>query len=141
MANSASDLTPKIAQAVDLTFAESIWLWLQANIMQIIGAIAVLVIGLLVASFLCEKILLPRFDNTKEVVEDQNLGTAFVEAGVHIANGLIVLATQQGEGSLWTGLAFWALAIIAYKGAVTIGECKLMQESLVPPQVRPLVCN
>ena len=52
MANSASDLTPKIAQAVDLTLAESIWLWLQANIMQIIGAIAVLVIGLLVASFL-----------------------------------------------------------------------------------------
>ena len=65
---------------------------------------------MLVASFLCEKILLPRFDNTKEVVEDQNLGTAFVEAGVHIANGLIVLSTQQGEGSLWTGLAFWALA-------------------------------
>ncbi len=52
MALSAIDLTPEISQAVDLTFAGSIWLWLQANIMQIIGAIAVLVIGLLVASFL-----------------------------------------------------------------------------------------
>ncbi len=29
-------------------------------------------------------------------------------------------------------LAFWALTIIAYKGAVTIGECKLMQENLIP---------
>jgi biopolymer transport protein ExbB/TolQ len=29
-------------------------------------------------------------------------------------------------------LAFWALAIIVYKGSVTIGECKLMQESLIP---------
>jgi uncharacterized membrane protein YjfL (UPF0719 family) len=65
---------------------------------------------MLVASFLCEKILLPRFDNTKEVVEDQNMGTAFVEAGVHIANGLILLAIHQGTGSLWTGLVFWVLA-------------------------------
>ena len=52
MALLASDLTPDLAQAVDLTFAQSIWLWLQTNIMQIIGAIAVLVIGLLLASFL-----------------------------------------------------------------------------------------
>lgn len=48
MVTSAQDLT----RAVDLGFAESILLWLQANIMQIIGAVAVLVIGLLVASFL-----------------------------------------------------------------------------------------
>ncbi|MFC1525366.1 DUF350 domain-containing protein [Candidatus Latescibacterota bacterium] len=65
---------------------------------------------MLVASFLCEKVLLSRFDNTKEVVEDQNLGTAFVEAGVHIANGLIVLAVLQGEGVWWVGLVFWGLA-------------------------------
>lgn len=45
---SSNDLTDK----VDLSFAQSMMLWLQTNIMQIIGAIAVLVIGLLVASFL-----------------------------------------------------------------------------------------
>jgi len=65
---------------------------------------------MLVASWLCEKVLLPRFDNTKEVVEDQNLGTAFVEAGVHIANGLILLSIQQGVGPWWVGVVFWALA-------------------------------
>lgn len=68
------------------------------------------IVMMLVASFVCEKILLPRFDNTKEVVEDQNLGTAFVEAGMHLANGLIVLAIQQGAGPWWVGLVFWALA-------------------------------
>ncbi|MBI2503522.1 MAG: DUF350 domain-containing protein [Candidatus Latescibacteria bacterium] len=65
---------------------------------------------MLVASYLCEKVLLPRFDNTKEVVQDQNLGAAFVEAGLHLANGLIVLSIQQGQGPWWSGLAFWALA-------------------------------
>lgn len=44
--------TPEIASTLDLGFAQSILLWLQANIMQIIGAVAVLVIGLLVASVL-----------------------------------------------------------------------------------------
>ncbi|MBT4101376.1 MAG: DUF350 domain-containing protein [Gemmatimonadetes bacterium] len=68
---------------------------------------------MLVASWLCEKVLLSRFNNTKEVVEDQNLGTAFVEAGVHIANGLILLAIQQGSGAWWIGVVFWALAQVA----------------------------
>ncbi len=71
------------------------------------------VVLMLIASFLCEKILLPKFDNTKEVVEDQNLGTAFVEAGMHIANGLILLAIQQGSGEWWIALVFWALAQVA----------------------------
>ncbi len=79
--------------------------------LQASGLFGVMTIAMmLVASWLCEKILLPRFNNTKEVVEDQNLGTAFVEAGVHIANGLILLAIQQGSGEWWVGVVFWALA-------------------------------
>ncbi|MCY3761599.1 MAG: DUF350 domain-containing protein, partial [Gemmatimonadetes bacterium] len=68
------------------------------------------VVMMLVASFICEKLLLHHFDNTKEIVEDQNLGTAFVEAGLHIANGLILLSIQQGAGAWQTGIAFWAIA-------------------------------
>ena len=67
------------------------------------------IVLMLVASVLCEKVLLPQFNNTKEVVEDRNLGTAFVEAGQHIANGLIILAITQGSGPWVSGLAFWAL--------------------------------
>ena len=65
---------------------------------------------MLVASFLCEKALLPHFDNTKEIVQDQNLGAAFVEAGLHLANGLIILSILPGQGPWWSGLAFWMLA-------------------------------
>ena len=72
------------------------------------GLISIII--MLVAGYLCEKILLPHFNNTKEIVQDHNMGTAFVEAGLHIANGLIVLAIFQGSGSLLSGLAFWALA-------------------------------
>ncbi|MBT4501145.1 MAG: DUF350 domain-containing protein [Gemmatimonadetes bacterium] len=68
------------------------------------------IVLMLIAGFLCEKILLPHFDNTKEVVQDHNAGTAFVEAGMHIANGLIVLAINQGTGEWWIGLVFWGLA-------------------------------
>lgn len=65
---------------------------------------------MLVAAVLCEHVLLPHFDNTKEVVQDRNLGTAFVEAGMHIANGLIVLAISQGAGPWYAGVVFWLLA-------------------------------
>jgi len=68
------------------------------------------IIIMLVAGYLCEKILLPHFDNTKEIIQDHNMGTAFVEAGLHLANGLIVLAIFQGSGSLVSGLVFWVLA-------------------------------
>jgi len=68
------------------------------------------IVIMLVAGYLCEKILLPHFNNTKEIIQDHNMGTAFVEAGLHIANGLIVLAIFQGSGSLLSGLVFWALA-------------------------------
>jgi uncharacterized membrane protein YjfL (UPF0719 family) len=83
------------------------------------------IVLMLLASFMCEKILLPTFNNTKEVVEDRNLGVGFVEAGVYIANGLIILGASEGDvagtspvaitfGALGSGilvlLAFWLLA-------------------------------
>lgn len=68
------------------------------------------VVLMLVAGYLCERVLLPHFDNTREVVEDHNAGTAFVEAGMHVANGLIVLAINLGTGPWWSGVVFWALA-------------------------------
>lgn len=68
------------------------------------------IVLMLVAGFVCDWVLLHRFDNTKEIIEDQNIGTAFVEAGIHIANGLILLGLMQGSGPWWSGLAFWVLA-------------------------------
>ena len=82
----------------------------QADLIGIAQYGLLAIVLMLVAGVLCERVLLPHFDNRKEVVEDQNVGTAFVEAGMHIANGLIVLAIVQGEGPLWSGVAFWLLA-------------------------------
>ena len=82
----------------------------QADLIGIAQYGLLAIVLMLVAGVLCERVLLPHFNNRKEVVEDQNMGTAFVEAGMHIANGLIVLAIVQGEGPLWSGVAFWLLA-------------------------------
>ena len=84
----------------------------QADLIAI-GLYGILAIVLmLIAGFLCEKILLHSFSNTKEIIEDQNLGTAFVEAGMHIANGLIVLAIVQGDYSGWlVGLQVFAMDV------------------------------
>jgi uncharacterized membrane protein YjfL (UPF0719 family) len=86
------------------------------------------IVLMLLASVMCEKILLPTFNNTKEVVQDRNLGVGFVEAGVYIANGLIILGASAGDsaeasptastfGDLGSGmlilLAFWLLAQVA----------------------------
>ena len=83
------------------------------------------IVLMLLASVMCEKILLPTFNNTKEVVQDRNLGVGFVEAGVYIANGLIILGASEGDvagtspvastfGALGSGmlvlLVFWLLA-------------------------------
>ena len=72
------------------------------------GIVSILIMNM--AGFICEKALLPHFDNTKEIVQDHNMGTAFVEAGMHIANGLIVLAIFQGNGTWISGLVFWGAA-------------------------------
>ena len=87
------------------------------------------IVLMLIAGFLCEKVLLPHFDNTKEVVEDQNAGTAFVETGMHVANGLIVLAINQGTGAWWIGLIFWALA------QVVLLIAGLLYEAITPYKI------
>ena len=89
----------------------------------------VAIVLMLIASFVCEKILLPHFDNTEEVVRDHNLGAAFVEAGMHVANGLIILAITQGSGAWWIGLVFWALAQV---GLIVVGR---LYEAVTPHEI------
>ena len=67
------------------------------------------IVLMLVAAFVCDKVLLTGFDNTKEIAVDRNVGAAFVEAGIHIANGLVLLRINQGTGPWWSGLVFWVM--------------------------------
>ncbi len=82
----------------------------QADLLGIAQYGLLAIVLMIIAGVLCERALLFHFDNRKEVIEDHNMGTAFVEAGMHIANGLIVLAIILGEGPLWSGVVFWLLA-------------------------------
>jgi len=86
----------------------------------IYGAITIIV--MLVAGYLCEKVLLPGFDNTKEIVVDKNLGTASVEFGVHIANALVLLSIIQSQGTWYSALIFWGLAQVVFIVAAKIYE-------------------
>ena len=74
------------------------------------GLLAIVLINLSAA--LNDRIILSRFDNEKEIITDRNAGTGAVEAGNHIANGLIIAGAISGEGDLFTALSFWGLGQI-----------------------------
>jgi len=72
------------------------------------GLLAVVLIN--VSAFLNDKLILRKFSNEKEIITDRNAGTGAVEAGNHIANGLIIGGAISGQGGdLLTALAFWGL--------------------------------
>ncbi|MEM7583948.1 MAG: DUF350 domain-containing protein [Acidobacteriota bacterium] len=76
------------------------------------GGLAIVLINL--SSALNDKIILPQFRNEKEIIEDRNAGTGAVEAGNHIANGLIISGAVNGENiDLVVVLAFWSLGQLA----------------------------
>ncbi len=55
-----------------------------------------------------DKIMLYKFDNMKEIIDDKNEGTGIVEAANHIAVGLIIFGAVSGEGGdLVTLIIFW----------------------------------
>lgn len=71
------------------------------------------IILLNVSSFLNNKIILYKFDNVKEIIEDRNVGTGVIEAANHIAMGLIIYGAISGEdGDLVTAATFWLLGQI-----------------------------
>ena len=66
-----------------------------------------------VSAWLNDKLILHRFDNRKEIIDDRNAGTGAIEGGNHVANGLILAGAVSGEGDLVTALAFWSLGQVA----------------------------
>ncbi len=68
-----------------------------------------------ISAFVNDKLILYKFDNQKELVDDRNAGTGAVMAGSYLATGLIVNAAVSGEvtGAWWKGilacLVFFAL--------------------------------
>lgn len=64
-----------------------------------------------VSRFINDKILLKRFSNTKEIVEDRNIGVGAVQFGSYVASGLIIAGSIYGEGGgIITSLVFFLLS-------------------------------
>lgn len=67
-----------------------------------------------VSRWVSDKLILDRFDDIKEIIEDKNVGTGAVHFGSHIASALIVAGAIHGEGGgIISAIAFFALGQIA----------------------------
>lgn len=77
----------------------------------VVGAYSLLGVVLLNLSHLInDRLILNRFQNVKEIIEDQNCGTGAAQFGSYIASGAIVAASVHGQGGGWaTALVFFAL--------------------------------
>ena len=55
-----------------------------------------------------DRLILYKFSNVKEIIEDKNVGTGAVQAGSYIASGFVVAGAINGQGGgLLTALAFF----------------------------------
>lgn len=52
-----------------------------------------------IARFANDRLILHRFSNVKELVEDRNIGTGAVECGSYLGSGLILYAAMSGQSS------------------------------------------
>ncbi len=67
---------------------------------------------MLAGAWVGDRLILKHFDCDREIIQDRNIGAAFVEAGNHIANGLILNASLGGEGgNLLVGFACWLIGL------------------------------
>lgn len=75
------------------------------------GIISILLLNLSV--YINDKVILSKFDNEKEIIEDQNAGTGIVEAANHIAIGMVIYGAMSGDYGGWhTAGVFWVLGQI-----------------------------
>lgn len=84
----------------------------------IYGLLSIVLLNL--SWYICDKIMLPQFNITDELIRDWNEGTGAVSCGVSVASGIIIYGSVSGTGgTIWTATGFWALGqlilIIAVK--------------------------
>ena len=79
-------------------------LWKDALMVGIYSLVAIVLLN--ISALINDKLILYKFDNQKELLEDRNSGTGATMAGSYLATGLIVNAAISGEavGEWWKGL-------------------------------------
>ncbi|HEY9810455.1 MAG TPA: DUF350 domain-containing protein [Halomicronema sp.] len=73
---------------------------------------ATVILFMLAGAWVGDKLILRCFNCDKEILQERNTGAAAVEAGNHIANGLILNAALGGETGTWlVGLVCWIIGL------------------------------
>lgn len=92
--------------------------------LAIFGLLAIVLLNL--SAWINDKVILRRFDNEKEIIQDRNVGTGAIEAGNHIAVGMITAGALSGEGGLLSGGVFWLL------GQLVLVIASLLYAAILP---------
>ena len=73
---------------------------------------ATVILFMLAGAWVGDRLILHCFECHREIIQDRNVGAATVEAGNHIANGLILNAALAGESGGWlVGLVCWLIGL------------------------------
>ena len=87
---------------------------LQMDLITVGGYSLLGILCLKLAYFINDKLILNQFSNTKEVIEDKNVGTGVVQCGSYISSACIIAGAVNGEGGgIVTLLAFFGLGQLA----------------------------
>ncbi|RKY03952.1 hypothetical protein DRP77_05125 [Candidatus Poribacteria bacterium] len=82
--------------------------WIDMRDVAIYSLAAVVLLN--IARYINDYLILYRFRNVRELIEERNVGVGAVMAGGYLATGLIVRASIAGEGGSWlTALVFFLI--------------------------------
>lgn len=73
---------------------------------------ATVILFMLAGAWVGDRLILRCFQCDREIIQERNVGAATVEAGNHIANGLILNAALAGDSGTWlVALVCWLLGL------------------------------
>lgn len=73
---------------------------------------ATVILFMLAGAWVGDRLILRCFECDREIIQERNVGAAAVEAGNHIADGLILNAALGGESGNWlVGLVCWLIGL------------------------------
>jgi len=67
------------------------------------------ILALNLSRWILDRLVLTKFSLTKEIIDDRNVGAGAVEAGTLIAGALVIAGAIHGEGTILSGVVFYAL--------------------------------
>ncbi|OUL35577.1 DUF350 domain-containing protein [Nostoc sp. T09] len=84
----------------------------QDKALNLVSYGATVILLMLAGAWVGDRLILRHFSCEREIIQDRNVGAATVEAGNHIANGLILSAALAGESGGWlVALVCWLIGL------------------------------